>query len=76
LKKSNHTGDKKTKQNNKFFSRGVYAILQKKQPSDLQKKLEIGHKILALGTNLKHMKVTWKVLFKLDELGALLSEVN
>ena len=29
-----------------------------------------------LGTNLKHMKVTWKVLFKLDELDALISEVN
>lgn len=66
----------KTKQNNKSFSKGVYAILQREQPKDVQEKLEIEHKIFALGTNLKHMRVTWKVLFKLDELDALISKVS
>jgi len=42
----------------------------------VQKGQEIRHKILALGTDLKHTTVTWKVIFKPDELDALLSEVN
>ena len=36
----------------------------------------IGHKILALGTVLKHMKMTWRVLSKLDEFNELLSKIS
>lgn len=68
--------DWKTKPNNKPFSRGIYAILQKGQPKDLQEELGIGHKILARGTDLKYMKMTWRVLSKLDELNELLSKIS
>ena len=68
--------DQKTKLNNRPFSRGIYAILQKEQPKELQEELGIGHKILALGTDLKHMKMTWRVLSKLDELDELLSKIS
>ena len=36
----------------------------------------IGHKIFALGTDLKHMKMTWRVLSKLDELNEILSKIS
>jgi len=64
------------KANSKPFSKGVYAILQREQRKDVQKEREIGHKIYAVGTDLKHMRAKWKVLFKLDELDALLSKVS
>ena len=59
--------DQKTKPNNRPFSRGIYAILQKGQPKDLQEELGIGHRIFALGTDLKYMKMSWRVLSKLEE---------
>lgn len=36
----------------------------------------IGHKILGLGIDLKHMKMTWRVMSKLDELNELLSKIS
>ena len=36
----------------------------------------IGHKILGLGTDLKHMNMTWRVMSKLDELNEILSKIS
>ena len=36
----------------------------------------MGHKLFSLGTYLKHMRVAWKILFKLDDLDAILSRVS
>ena len=55
------------------LSKRILTLLQQEKP---QKEHELGHKILKLGSDLKHMRITWKVLFKLDHLDALLSEVN
>ena len=33
-------------------------------------------KIFALGTDLKHMKMTWRILSKLDELNEILSKLS
>ena len=68
--------DQKTEPNSRPFSRGIYATLQKGHPKDLQGELGIGHRIFALGTDLKHMKMTWRVLSKLDELNELLSKIS
>ena len=58
------------------FQGGIYAILQKGQPKYLQGELGIGHRVFALGTYLKHIKMTWIVLSKLDELHELLSKIS
>ena len=42
----------------------------------MQGELGIGHRIFSLGTDLKHMKMTWRVLSKLDELNELLSKIS
>ena len=68
--------DQKTKPNSRPFSKEISAILQKGQPKYLQGTLEIGHKIFALGTDLKHMKMSWRVLSKLEEFNELLSTIN
>ena len=68
--------DQKTNPNSRPFSRGIYAILQKGQPKDLQGELEIGHKISALGTDLKHMKMSWRALSKLEEFNELMSTID
>lgn len=36
LKELNHVEDQKPKQNNRAFSRRVYAIIQKRQPTDVK----------------------------------------
>lgn len=64
------------RQNNKSFSRVAYGILQQEPPKDLQKGQELGHKIFALGTDLKHMRVTVKALSKLDELDEIPSKID
>ena len=68
--------DQITKPNNIPFSKEISAILQKGQPKDLQGTLEIGHKIFALGTDLKHMKMSWRVLSKLEEFNELMSTID
>ena len=68
--------DHKKKPNNRPFSRGIYAILQKGQPKDLQEELGIDHRIFALRTALKHMKMPWTVLSKLNELNELLPKIS
>lgn len=68
--------DQKIKLASRPFSKEIHAIFTHEQLKDLQKEPEIGHKILALGTNLKLMRVAWKIFFKLDELDALLSKVR
>ena len=68
--------DQKTKQNSRPLSREICAILQKGQPKDLQGTLEMGHKIFALGTDLKHMKMSWRVLAKLEEFNELMSTID
>ena len=72
----NASEEQKTKPNSRPFSRGIYTILQKRQPKDLQGTLEIGHKIFALGTDLKHMRMSWRVLSKLEELNELMSTID
>ena len=72
----NHGTHPETKQNSRPLSRGICAILQKGQPKDLQEELGIGHKISDLGRELKHMRATWRMLYKLDELDTLLSEMK
>ena len=42
----------------------------------MQEELGVGHKSFALGIDLKHMKMSWRVLSKLDELNELLSKIS
>ena len=68
--------DQNPKLKNKPLSKGIHTLLQQEPPKDLKEEHELGHKIFKLGSNLKLMKITWRVLSKLDELDELLSKVS
>lgn len=59
---------KEQNQNDRPFSKGVHAILQLEQIKDLQKELEVGNWLYALGSDLENMKMTMKTLFNLEKL--------
>ena len=72
----NYDTHPETKQKSRPLSRGIYAILQREQSKDVQKGQEIGRKLFTLGTDLKHMKMTRRVLSKLDELLSKISQLE